>query len=133
MGAAGYAFHITYAPNFTLKLINQSNVSKVNWDSLGYATRIRLCCLLGDKIVKLCASKFLLVNNVFNFFISSQHLFILNIFLDPAWGGKCSNGGIVPNTACIFRAFAAAPRTQSYLCIFSSFYLALNLKLPGGE
>ena len=44
-------------------------------------------------------------------------------------GGKCSIGGIVPNTAFIFRAFVVAPRTQSYLCIFSSFYLALNLNI----
>ena len=47
----------------------------------------------------------------------------------PAWGGKCSIGGIVPNTAFIFRAFVAVPRTQGYLCIFSSFYLALNLNI----
>ena len=51
------------------------------------------------------------------------------IFPFPAWGGKCSIGGIVPNTAFIFRAFVAAPRTQSYLCIFSSFCLALNFNI----
>ena len=45
----------------------------------------------------------------------------------PAWGGKCSDGGIVPNTAFIFRVFVATPRTPSYICIFCSFYLALNL------
>ena len=49
--------------------------------------------------------------------------------LTPAWGGKCSIGGIVPNTAFIFMAFVAAPRTQSDLCIFSSFSLALNLHI----
>ena len=48
-------------------------------------------------------------------------------------GGKCSNGGTVPNTAFIFRAFVANPRSLSYLCIFSSFYLALYFILPGGE
>ena len=42
-------------------------------------------------------------------------------------------GGIVPNTAFIFRVVVATPHTQSYLCIFSSFNLDLNLKLPGGE
>ena len=47
----------------------------------------------------------------------------------PARGGKCSNGGIVPNTAFISRVFASTPRTLSYLCIFSSFYLALNLHI----
>ena len=47
----------------------------------------------------------------------------------PARGGKCSNGGTVPNTAFIFRAFVATPRTLSYLCIFSLFYLALNLNI----
>ena len=41
----------------------------------------------------------------------------------------CSNGGIVHNTAYIFRVFVATPRTLSYLCIFSSFYLALNLNI----
>ena len=51
----------------------------------------------------------------------------------PARGGNCSNGGIVPNTAFIFRAFVATPWTLSYLSIFSSFCLALNLILPGGE
>ena len=57
---------------------------------------------------------------------------ILNIQV-PARGGKCINGGIVPNTAFIFRVFLATPQTLSYQCIFSSFYLALNLKLPGCE
>ena len=51
----------------------------------------------------------------------------------PAGGGKCSDGGIVINAAFIFRVFLATPRTLSYLFIFYSFYLALNLKLPGGE
>ena len=50
-------------------------------------------------------------------------------FLNPAKGGKCSNGGIVPNTAFIFKAFVATPWTQSYLCIFSLFYLTLNLNI----
>ena len=53
--------------------------------------------------------------------------------VSPARGGKCSNGGIVPNTAFILRVFVAILRTLSYLCIFYSFYHALNLKLPGGE
>ena len=35
--------------------------------------------------------------------------------------------GIVPNTTLIFRVFVATPRTPSYLCIYYSFYLALNL------
>ena len=35
-------------------------------------------------------------------------------FYIPARGGRCSNGGIVPNTAYIFRAFVATPRTLSY-------------------
>ena len=42
-------------------------------------------------------------------------------------------GGLFPNTVFIFRAFVATPRALSYLCIFSSFYLALNLILPGSE
>ena len=53
--------------------------------------------------------------------------------LKIARGVKCGNGRIVPNTAFIFRVFVATPRTLGYLCIFSSFYLALNLKLSGGE
>ena len=48
---------------------------------------------------------------------------------NPARGGKCSNGEIVPNTAFIFRVFVATPRSLSYLCIFSSFHLALNLHI----
>ena len=48
---------------------------------------------------------------------------------NPAWGGMCSIGSNVPNTAFIFRAFVAIPRTLSYLCIFSSFCLALNLSI----
>ena len=50
----------------------------------------------------------------------------------PARGGKCSDGGIVPDTAFIFRVFVATPWSLSYLYIFSSFYLALNI-LQGGE
>ena len=47
----------------------------------------------------------------------------------PARGGKCSNGGIVPITASIFRVFVVTPRNLSYLYIFSSFHLALNLNI----
>ena len=49
--------------------------------------------------------------------------------IHPARGGKCSDGGIVPNTAFILRVFVPTPRSLSYLCIFSSFYLALNLDI----
>ena len=44
--------------------------------------------------------------------------FVLCTMFDPAWGGKCYVGGIVHNTAFIFRAFVATPRTLSCLCIF---------------
>ena len=57
-----------------------------------------------------------------------ERLDILGIRIS-ARGGKCSNGGTLPNTAFIFRAFVATPRTLSYLCIFYSFYLALDLNI----
>ena len=50
-------------------------------------------------------------------------------YTPPVWGDKCSDWGIFPNTAFIFRVFVATPRTPSYLCIFSSFFLALNLHI----
>ncbi len=61
--------------------------------------------------------------------ISIMSILVFEPMTFPARGGKCSNGGIVPNTAFIFRVFVATPRTPSYLCIFSSFYLALNLHI----
>ena len=67
--------------------------------------------------------------NIYTIF-SIQAIHILFVgYLRPARGGKCSVGGIVPNTAFTFRVFVATPRSLSYLCIFSSFYLALNLHI----
>ena len=52
----------------------------------------------------------------------------LQHFITPPQGEVSAvMGGIVPNAAFIFRVFVATPWTLSYLCISSSFYLALIL------
>ena len=110
-----------------LFLILQQSLFKLNWRTND----------IKQPLLKNYFSKIIIYWNIDDFIISisflNSYYWLIDYYPGIILLENVFNWYSNPSYSIPWWVFGATPWILSYLCVFSSFYLALNFKLPGGE